>query len=104
MVTTACVLFALLWAGVIGDQPPLVWWDGSQTSFQAPAYRDHPVAPVAADQNFKAPDNDTRMSVCNNSKSGKTVYDFNATLLNGKNQSLSAYKGEVLMIINVATY
>ncbi len=36
-------------------------------------------------------------------KSGYSLYDFSATLNNGKEKKLSAYKGKVLLIVNTAS-
>ncbi len=40
---------------------------------------------------------------CNNSKTTKSIYDISVKDINGKDVQLSAYKGKVLLIVNVAS-
>ena len=40
---------------------------------------------------------------CNNSKTTQSIYDISVKDINGKDVQLSAYKGKVLLIVNVAS-
>jgi len=46
---------------------------------------------------------DSRWSTCRPSPD-VSLYDFNATLINGTLRNLTAYQGEVIIVTNVATY
>jgi len=60
-------------------------------------------ATTAADYDSVKIGQDTRKSTCRPSPD-VSFYDFNATLTNGDNRNFSVYQGEVIVVVNVATY
>jgi len=63
-----------------------------------------PKSHVAATTDYDSvPGVDTRWSTCRPSP-GVSLYDFNATLIDGSYGNFTAYEGEVVVVTNVATY